>query len=453
MNVNCKSSNVLSLQKLVLIFIVFLFVKDIYAQENTVIPVSTEELQTLLDSITVIVPQYYISPEIGKQIADRIQTKYNKGHYLGITNPRVLSDSLSADLRAINGDLHMSMNYRSPRERSSSNAPSIQINETGPWTNYGLSELKVLDGNIGYLKIKHFTQHQYLEAIKPVIASAFETLKNTDALIIDVRDNGGGFEEMVAHYISYFFDSETPIHLSDYRCTLHNHIYGVSTDPNILGTKLPSIKLYVLTNANTGSAAESFAYMLKHLGRATIIGEITAGAGNGASVHEINKRFSIQVSSEETINAITKTSFEKVGVIPHIQVSGTAIFPKAYTMALEHAKEKNAKNIHASNYEHLISFIVPTKNDDSIHLDSYKKYLGTYKGGTIHITISIEDNILYGQMKSKGGKMKLTLLENHIFKVGDLKERIQFILDDNGNVIQLLGIDSPMKLNKITKNP
>lgn len=449
MNIKSKNKTIKHLLTLLLIITIHLIPIEAFSQQNEIKSVDTKELATLIDSISTIVQRYYIEPETGKQIADHILAKHKKGHYADIKNPQVLSDSLKEDLRAINGDLHMSMIYKSPREISTANTPSIQINKSGLWTNYGLNEIKVLDGNIGYLKIKHFTRHQFLENIKPIITSAIESLKNTDALIVDVRNNGGGFEDMVAYYISYFVDSKDPIHLSDYRCTLHNHTYGVSTDPDVLGTKLPNTKLYVLVNANTGSAAESFAYMLKHMGRATIIGETTAGAGNGASNHEINDRFTIQVSSEETINAITKTSFEKTGVIPNIKTSSVQAFPLGYKLALEYAKENNTRNIHPSNYDHLIDFISIPKSNTSIDQEMYSKYLGIYKGGSIHITISLENNILYGQMRAKGGKMELTLLENHTFKVGDIKERIQFILDSKGDVIKLIGIDSPMELKKV----
>ncbi len=448
MNNNSNSKKNIFSQTLILIAISLISIGTC-AQQNAIKPVAHNELNTIIDSVAVIVERYYIKPEIGKQIANRIRTKHKNGHYDNITNPQILNDSLREDLRAINGDLHMNMVYRSPREVITNSTEAIQVNETGLWTNYGLSEIKVLDGNIGYLKIKHFTQHQYLEDIKPVITSAIESLKNTDALLIDVRNNGGGFEDMVAYYISYFFDSKTPIHLSDYRCTLHNHTYGISTDPNVSGTKLPKTKLYVLVNANTGSAAESFAYMLKHLGRATIIGETTIGAGNGASQHRINDRFSIQVSSEETINAITKTSFEKVGVVPHIQTTSAQAFNKGYKLALEYAKENNKRNIHPSNYENLTAFIVTPKKHTNVNTKDYLKYIGNYKNGNIHIVITLENGVLYGQMKPKRSKMELTQLEDHIFKVGEIKERIQFVLNKKGEVIQLRGIDSPMELAKI----
>jgi hypothetical protein len=432
-----------------LILVLCFFSKETIAQQKDPTPVTPQELNTIIDSITTIVKQYYVIPEIGTRIVTNIRAKHKKGTYTGITNPQTLADTLKADLRAVNNDLHMSMIYRAPRERTTENKPSIQVNETGIWTNYGLSEIKVLDGNVGYLKIKHFTQHKYLEAIKPVVTSAIESLKNTEAMIVDVRDNGGGFEDMVAYYISYFFDSTEPIHLSDYRCTIHDHIYGISTDPNVLGTKLPDIKLYVLVNANTGSAAESFSYILKHLGRATIIGETTVGAGNGASQHTINDRFSVQVSSEETINAITKTSFEQVGVIPNIKTTSAQAFTKGYQLALEYLKEHNTHTIHPSNYDHLLDFITLPESTTNVDTTAYTKYVGTYQGGNISIAITLENNILYGQIRAKGGKMALTPLKDHIFKVGDIKERIQFVLNTKGEVTQLLGIDSPMELTKV----
>ncbi|MDB4293403.1 S41 family peptidase [Maribacter sp.] len=447
MDINKKNNTLKQLKTLLFLLLLFILQNGVFAQQSDIQAVTTEERNLLVDSIAAIVTRYYIDPEVGAKIVKRVRTKNLKGQYSTITNPQVLADSLREDLRAINGDLHMSMVYSSPREIAGDDAPSEQVNRTGLWTNYGLSEIKVLEGNIGYLKIKHFTQHQYLEAIKPVITTAIESLKNTDALLLDVRDNGGGFEDMVAYYLSYFFDSETPIHLSDYRCTIHDHTYGISTDPDVLGTKLPDTKLYVLVNANTGSAAESFAYMLKHLERATIIGETTVGAGNGASQHGINNRFSIQVSSEETINAITKTSFEKVGVIPDLSTTSAEAFPTAYRLALKHAKEKNRGTIHPSNYDQVLSFI-PPPTDTPINPKTYLPYLGVYIGGSTRITITFENNVLYGQMRANGGKMALTPLKEHTFKVGTIKERIRFVLDDDGNVIGLSGIDSPMELTK-----
>ena len=73
---------------------------------------------------------------------------------------------------------------------------------------------------------------------------------------------------------------------------------------------MPKTPVYVLTNTYTASAGESLAYMLKHLKRAIVIGEKTMGAGHGAMTHKITDKFSITISSEETINAVTKTSFE-----------------------------------------------------------------------------------------------------------------------------------------------
>ncbi len=450
MVINSNQNSFLSTKIGLVLLVASLWALPLAAQETSLKPVSFTERNTIIDSISALVARYYIDPEIGKKIVNHIASKHKKGNYSSLTDPAILADSLTSDLRAINGDLHMSMMYKAPRKQSTKDKGPIEVNSSGIWSNYGLSQVSVLQGNIGYLKIKHFTRHNYLEAIKPAIKSSFELLQHTDAIVVDVRDNGGGFEEMVAHYISYFFDLKKPIHLSDYRCTLHNHTYGISTDPKISGPKLPKTKVYVLVNAHTGSAAESFAYVLKHLQRATIIGETTAGAGNGASEHEINSRFSLLLSSEETINAITKTSFEKVGVIPHIKTTSKEAYNEAYKLALTHAKDNNTRNIHPSNYDRLLAFIASPK-DTALAAETYQEYPGNYKGDSIEIIISLEDNVLYGQLVGKGGKMELTPLGNHIFKVGELMERIQFILDASNKVAQLKGLDSPMELLKVTR--
>ena len=97
--------------------------------------------------------------------------------------------------------------------------------------------------------------------------------------------------------------------------------------------------------------------MLKHMDRATIIGERSAGAGNGASQHQPSDRFLLVVACQQTINAVTKTSFEKVGVIPHINTSSKDAFDTAYKQALEHLRNKEGNEVHPINYDRIIKTI------------------------------------------------------------------------------------------------
>lgn len=445
-----KSKSINNFKNYPLIFLtVLIFNYTVYAQKKATKPVNENELTIVIDSITKLVEQYYVSLEIGEKISDFIQAQKKSGVYKDITNPNVLVSQLTSDLRSVNGDLHMSATY-SPEidaDASKENKVSIKIDNRGQWTNYGFQEIKILDGNIGYLKINHFTSWNHFEDAKKVITRSINTIQNTDALIIDVRNNSGGFEEIVAYLISYFFDGES-IHLSDYYYRYSDQRYGVYTTVDIPGTKLPNIPIYVLVNSRSASAAESLAYMLKHLKRATIIGEITAGAGNGAMTHRINNRFTVTIASETTINAITKTSFEQVGVIPNIKTSSDEAFSKGYFLALNYLKENNSEKIHPSNYENLVNFIPQMKGAEKLNSDEYIKYIGNYKDANLEIIISLKEKTLYAEIVGKGGKIKLIPKADHIFIVDNLKERIQFVFD-RGEVIKLIGVDSPMELTKL----
>lgn len=344
--INCSCRFILSF-----VFLISYF--TINAQEKALPPVQKQELKQLITKTGQLLEEYYLSLEMGKKMRQTIQTKFKNGSYNHLSNPKDLAEQLTNDLRLVSQDLHMEVYYNPPQSTTNKQKESKEISQKGFWTNYGFQEMKVLRGNIGYLKISHFTTWRYFKQAKKIISSALKVVENTDALIIDVRNNRGGFEDIVAYLISYFFDGK-PIHLSDYYCRHDNNRSSTWTTDKIEGKKLPKIPLYVLVNKKTGSAAESFAYMLKHLKRATIVGETTAGAGNGASSHKASERFGLQVACQKTINAITKTSFEKVGVIPQVKIASKEAFSQAYLLALKRLKKKNPQNIPSSNYEEII---------------------------------------------------------------------------------------------------
>lgn len=399
----------------------------------------------MVDSIAKLVKKYYVSLEVGEKISTVLLQKNKKEVYSKISDPNKLANQLTADLRSVNGDLHMSVNYQPKEVSENPKKESKKVDRSGKWTNYGFQEIKVLDGNIGYLKIKHFTNWKHFEAAKRVITSTMNSLKNVDALLIDVRDNRGGFESIVAYLISHFFDGES-IHLSDYYYRYANQRYGVHTTVNIPGPKLPDLPVYILVNKRTASAAESLAYMMKHLGRATVIGETTAGAGNGAMSHRVNDEFSVTIASEETINTITKTSFEKVGVIPTIKTNSDDALLKGYQLVLEHLKKHN-DSIHDSNYEKLIA--LASNKSITLSKENLLKYVGTYKGPTVEVVVTTKDTNLYATIVGKGGALKLIPKKDHVFVVENIGERIQFVFNKKKKIIKLIGLDSPMDLKKI----
>jgi hypothetical protein len=411
------------------------------AQANNV-----DDVSQLITKITELMDKYYVSIEDAGKINTLLKKNLASGVYSSIVDPNKLASKITGDVRSINGDMHLNISYVPPIKENQDSVKSHTetVNKSGIWSNYGIQEIKIMTGNIGYIKFNHFGQWKFHKEHRKAITAAISFLQHTDLLIMDVQDNQGGYEDIVAFLISYFFSGK-PIHLSDYYIRYNNETKSLWTKTDIPGPRLPDIPLYILINGNTTSAGESLAYMLKHLKRATLIGKSTVGAGNGAITHNLDERFKISISSAKTINAVTKKSLEGIGVIPHIESNENDLISQAYTMALDHLKTNNTRSISPDNYEK-IKLMMPPKEVKG-HL-KMNEYAGIYENNGIKIEIKGSDSYLDAQIEGKGSA-KFIPAGNHVFIVEMVNERIEFILNDNGKVIRLIGLDSPLDLPKI----
>lgn len=77
--------------------------------------------------------------------------------------------------------------------------------------NFGIERVERLPGNIGYLDLRNFIA---ADQAGPSMAAARELVQHTDAMIVDLRKNGGGEPSGVALLASYFVDKHT--HLTDH---------------------------------------------------------------------------------------------------------------------------------------------------------------------------------------------------------------------------------------------
>jgi len=170
----------------------------------------------------------------------------------------------------------------------------------------------------------------------PTASAAMNSLASTDALIVDLRDNGGGTPPMVAYISSYLFSQHT--HLNDLWTRRTNQTTEFWTR-DVPGTRFGGSKpVYVLTSHNTFSGGEEFTYNLKNLKRATIIGETTGGGAHPVSGHKIDPRFMIGVPFARAINPISKTNWEGTGVEPDVNVPAAEALATAQKMIAERAR-------------------------------------------------------------------------------------------------------------------
>jgi C-terminal processing protease CtpA/Prc len=216
--------------------------------------------------------------------------------------------------------------------------------------NAGFETVERMRGNIGYIKFLGFMNP---ELGSDVVASAMSFISNTDALIFDLRENGGGDPAMVALICSYLF-GDKPVHLNDLYWRKGNRTEEFWTKPVVSGKKYLDKDVYVLTSNRTFSGAEEFSYNLKNLKRATIIGETTGGGAHPGDMVRLNDHFGVFLPTGRAINPITKTNWEGTGVEPDIKVPKDQALKTAYLIALNKAVEKAQDDGLKGNLKRLI---------------------------------------------------------------------------------------------------
>jgi C-terminal processing protease CtpA/Prc len=301
-----------------------------------------------INAVKKILIENYIFPEVSKKINNLLDTNFKKGNYKKIVDPKKFAKKLTKDVQSFNDDKHLRVLFEPKRiaERKVvvSAKDSILFEkkhiENLKKKNYYFEEIKILEGNIGYLNLKKFRDPYY--AGKATVA-AMNFLSNTDAIIIDLRQNGGGTPKMVQLISSYFFGSEVVL-LNTVFKRKENIIKQFWTLPYVPGKKMPNVPLYILTSSRTFSAAEEFSYNLQNLKRALIIGETTGGGAHPGGRINATEKYNVWTPTARSISPITKTNWENVGVIPDIKTTKEKAFKTAYVKALRSLKNNSTQN-------------------------------------------------------------------------------------------------------------
>ncbi|MHA2074243.1 MAG: S41 family peptidase, partial [Candidatus Hodarchaeales archaeon] len=297
------------------------------------------------------------------------------------------------------------------------------ILRTGKRQNFGFKQVKILDGNVGYIELNKFSHTKIREAAEVAI-SAMQFIKHTDAVIIDLRNNGGGEPEMVQLLASYFFDVRTQLNTIEKRYEMKEEQWW--TYPYVPGKAHSEKDLYILTSSITFSGAEDFTYALQCQKRALVVGEQTKGGGHSVDFFPIHDDLVLMLPTGRAFNTLTKDGWEGKGITPDIKVSSDKAFNVAYTIALE--KLKDSKLL--TELEKLIIKIVLneiTQKKEKISLDSslYRKYIGKYGRGRIEL---INNELHYITENSRD--IKLFPIGEDLFQPeGKPDERIYFELD------------------------
>jgi len=291
----------------------------------------------VIDTIIKRLNESYVFPDIAKKMEASIRERVAKKEYDQITSAKQFVTTLTNDLQAVSHDKHLRVrySYEAIPERGERREPTAEEREQRKrdltWMNHGFSKVERLRGNIGYLEFLNFMDE---ELGADTVAAAMNFVNGTDALIIDMRSNGGGNPAMVALVCSYLFGPE-PVHLNDLYWREGNRTDEFWTRKELAGKRYLNKDVYVLTSKRTFSGAEEFTYNLKNLKRATIIGETTGGGAHPGGGFRVSEHFGMFIPTGRAISPITKTNWEGTGVTPDISVPADQALLVARIMALK----------------------------------------------------------------------------------------------------------------------
>jgi C-terminal processing protease CtpA/Prc len=288
------------------------------------------EIRTVIDTCIHAFKTYYIYPDAVPKIEKHINNQIKNGQYSNIEDLLVLTKRLRKDFRDATHDHHIWIDTMENLLIQDKPVSMEEIIKEKSKNNFGFFESKVLDENIGYLRIDSFDN---LEYARETAANAIEKLADSKSIILDLRNNHGGHQNMVTFISSYFFEESMQLNSLYFRAA--DSLAEYWTNPLVPGKKLLNQQVFILTSKNTASAAESFTYSMKHYKRAIIVGESTRGAAHWKETYKFpSLGIFAEIPVARPINPVTKKDWESEGVEPDIEISADEAFDKAVRIAL-----------------------------------------------------------------------------------------------------------------------
>jgi hypothetical protein len=349
-----------------------------------------------VDTLAARLIRHYVDADTGLLIAAKMRARLSAGAYDTITIPGRFAEVLTVDLRSVNDDRHLNVTYNPESPGATPGPQGLQMlavlpqptmpsgpPPTGPGadatrrTNYSLGKIDILPGNVGYMDIRGFSGAQM---VIPAIKSALEYLQGTDAMIFDLRRNGGGSPFSVNIIISHFTTADTIPSLT-VKNRSGNQTFTRYTFATIPGPRRPTVPLYVLTSGATASAGEDFTFVLKNMKRATIVGETTAGAGHNNANLNLGNGFNASISFTRVVDPKSGAEWERVGVAPDVKVDQAKALDVAHALALKTiaANETDPRRVTVLNLTR--ETIEAQTTPRAVPAALLAAYAGEYEGG------------------------------------------------------------------------
>ena len=371
-------------------------------------PLTAAARRAIVDTLAARLRRHYVDADTAVLIADKVRARLAAGAYDSITIPGRFAEAVTADMRSVNGDRHLNVTYNPDNPGQRPGPEGIRMfgpppggpRPAGPpagnpppglvaqrKANFNLGRIDVLPGNVGYLDIRGFSGAQ---DVREAIRSAMEYLQYTDAIIFDLRRNGGGSPFSVNLIISHFTTADTVPSL-----TVTNRSgsekFTRYTLAEVPGPRRPTVPLFVLTSGATASAGVDFTFVLKNMHRASFVGGTTAGAGHNNANLDIGQGFNASISFSRVTDPKTGAEWERVGVTPDVPVEPARALDVAHVLALKAIVANEQDPRRRRQLELARESIEAQSSARKVAAATLQSYAGEYDGGR---TVAVEEGRL-----------------------------------------------------------
>jgi C-terminal processing protease CtpA/Prc len=305
--------------------------------------VTQADRAAVVGAVTSHLESEYVDPTVGRKAATQLRRRFDAAALEEVGTGAGLAETLTRALREETGDGHLKVEFSATPLSEDTAAADKEFSAQemqryyGAHLNFGVRKAERLEDNIGLLELSVFPP---AAMGGDTVAAAMQMLAHTDALIIDLRQNGGG-GDTVSLVASYLFDDRV-----DERKPLsgiYDRPSGVTqqqyTLPYVPGARFGGTKpVYILISKRTFSAAEAFTYDMQALERATVIGERSGGGAHPFNYRRIHPHFVLWSVTQKSLNPITGKNWQGTGVQPDVVVDPQNALERA--LALIEAKSK-----------------------------------------------------------------------------------------------------------------